>query len=109
MSTAESWRLTPREFEARVKIRESYLAMWKAETRNAPHFRREDKLPWQETHFLDDPRKSPAEEARDRIALMKARMEMALVKQNPDIVPEWARAPYVGPSLRKPTKRVTNG
>ena len=105
MSTAESWSLTPREMEARAKVRETYVADWRAELRNAPHFTREDKKPWTVEHFTNpqvSTGRTAAQEAADQIALMKARMELSMtLKGNPDMVPEWARGPWLGPPKKK--------
>ena len=105
MSTAESWQLTPREMEARAQVREMYVADWRAELRNAPHFTREDKKPWTVDHFTKpqvSTGRTAAQEASDKIALMKARMELGMaLKGNPDMVPDWARGPYLGPPKRK--------
>ena len=105
MSSAESWELTPREFRARARVREFYVADWRAELRNAPHYAREDKKPWTIEHFTEplvSTGRTAAQEDADKIALMKARMELGMaLKGNPDMVPEWAKSPWVGPPKRK--------
>ena len=111
MSTAESWELTPREFQARAKVRQLYVADWRAEVRNAPHFTREDKKPWNVDHFLKpqssvSTARTAAQEMADQIALVKARMELSMtLKGNPDMVPDWAKGPYLGP----PKQKALNG
>lgn len=105
MSTEESWRLTPREFDARVAVRERYMRLWLTETRNAPHFTREDRKPWTTEHFGDaqGPAKSDADKLKDQLAMMRAQMELSQLRSNPDMVPAWAKSPYMGPP------KVVNG
>jgi hypothetical protein len=91
--------------EACAHVREMYVADWRAELRNAPHFTREDKKPWTVDHFTKPPVSSgrtAAQEVADQIALMKARMELGMaLKGNPDMVPGWAKGPYLGTPKRK--------
>lgn len=94
--------------EARAKVREMYVADWRAEIRNAPHLTREDKKPWTVEHFTKPHAstgrtgRTAAQEAADNVALMKARMELSMtLKGNPDMVPEWARGPWLGPPKKK--------
>ena len=91
--------------EARAQVREMYVAEWRAELRNAPHFTREDKKPWNVDHFTKPQAgtgRTAAQEAADNIALMKARMELGMtLKGNPEMVPDWAKSPWMGPPKRK--------
>ena len=91
--------------EARAQVREMYVADWRAELRNAPHFTREDKKPWNIEHFLKpqvSTGRTAAKEAADNVALAKARMELGMMmKGNEDMVPDWAKAPWTGPPKRK--------
>jgi hypothetical protein len=90
MSSAESWALTPREFEARNDVRRQYMAEWRTELRNAPFFTRIDKKPWAPAHFLEA--KAPA--GFDKAATLMAQAEIALGLLTEDKVPDWAKGPY---------------
>lgn len=96
--------LTPKEFEARQKVRQDYISLWMRETRNASHFRREDKKPWTDANMFgnsQDSQKSAAQRLRDQMAFAKAQMELGMLKSNPSIVPDWAKGPYFGPPKGK--------
>jgi hypothetical protein len=88
MSSAESWALTPREFEARNDVRRLYMAEWRTELRNAPHFHRTDKKAWEPAHFLET--KAPA--GNDKAVMLMAQAELGLLTE--DKVPDWAKGPY---------------
>jgi hypothetical protein len=100
MTSEESWNLTPREFAQRRKVRDQYIAMWRVETRNAPHFHREDKKPWSIDHFLNpqEVARSEQQKLQDEFELLKARAELGIaLNSNSDMVPDWAKGPYFGP------------
>lgn len=106
MSTAESWNLTPREFDARNRVlsefREQEIRRWvtdRVERLNAPHFFRKDKRAWTLEDFLGGgPKVSDIQAERDRLDLAR---ELALDKalsakmQRKDFddsgLPGWAR------------------
>jgi hypothetical protein len=100
MASAEFWALSQREIRARRKVREGYMAFWRAEVRNAPHFHKSDKSAYTVDDFLARPTLPPAA-VEDKNALMFAKLQLGLLKDNPDIVPDWARGPYLGPPKRK--------
>jgi hypothetical protein len=82
--------LTPREFQARAKVREIYMAMWRSELRNAPHFTRSDKKPWKVDDFLK-PETITEAPANDKAAVMLATAQLGMgLRDNPDMLPDWA-------------------
>ena len=99
MASAEFWALSQREIRARRKVREGYMAFWRSEIRNAPHFHKQDRSAYTVDDFLGHPNLPPAA-VEDKNALMMAKLELGLLKQNPDSVPEWAKGGYFGPPKR---------
>jgi hypothetical protein len=104
MSTAESWRLTPREYQARERVFESYLHRWARELAtiaNAPHFHRKDKKPYEPVDFvptaaaLAERQEKQKRERRDKQDLMFLQLHTQR-KLTEEMVPEWARGPYMG-------------
>lgn len=97
MSTAESWQLTPREFGARSNVRDLYMAHWRAEIRNAPHFTKKDKTAWTADDFLVTPeaQERRRQRAKDEFTrtrdLMRANAALSTItKETEDGLPEWA-------------------
>ncbi len=93
MSTEESWTLTPREFHAREKVRKEYMSLWLVETRNAPHFRREDEKPYTLQNIFQTAKDSALEELqklKDNMAMVKARMELSQIRtMDRSLLPSW--------------------
>jgi hypothetical protein len=75
---------------ARAKVRETYLAFWRTEIGNAPHVTRKDKRPWRAEDFLAPEKVAAA----DKAALLFAQAELGLIQGKPDLVPDWAKAPF---------------
>ena len=97
MSTAESWELTPREFGARSNVRDIYMATWRAEIRNAPHFTKKDKTAWNVDDFLMTPEAQARKQQRQKDEFTRARdlsranaMLSTITKETSDGLPEWA-------------------
>lgn len=95
MSTEESWLLTHREFQARRKVRDEYLAMWKVEIRNAPRIVNRAKRLWVEADFLNP------QEAGNAVVLAQKKatkdkfeeLQFEMLVNKTD-VPDWAKADY---------------
>lgn len=101
MSTLESWSLTPREFEARHRIRETYMAQQIAENRNAAHqLAKRDKTLWTANDFLETKQANEyraaqllkqSELAREK---MREKQQVAAMKAgtfDESTLPVWAR------------------
>ena len=101
MSTRESWRLTPREFEARRKVRETYMAQQIAENRNAAHqLQKQDKSLWHPFDFLHTKEaiEHRAQKSQERNQMsreaMRGQSQAAAMKAgtfDDSELPEWAR------------------
>ena len=99
MTTAESWALTPREFQARVEVRNVYEAIWRAEIRNAPHFTKTDKSAWTPDDFLqtEEARARQTQRKKDARDLYMMQARLAKITKNgpePAGLPDWAKGPY---------------
>jgi hypothetical protein len=103
MTTEESWALTPREFQARAQVREVYQAMWRMETRNAPHFTKKGGKAWTVGDFMAEAPemrelnvKQRQQEEKDKLdlALMQRRLALMRPGEPPPNLPEWAVGPY---------------
>jgi hypothetical protein len=99
MSTAESWALTPREFQARVEVRNVYEAIWRAEIRNAPHFTKQDKTAWTPDDFLqtEESRMRKEQRKKDARDLYMMNAHLATLRKGgpePEGLPEWAKGTY---------------
>ena len=88
LSTEESWRLTPREFDALIKVfrdsKDEETRRWiqlRVDILNAPHFSRKDKRAYQPYDFFDtsEARTMRLQAERDRIDLMRAERQDALI------------------------------
>jgi hypothetical protein len=97
MASSEFWSLSQREIRARRKVREGYMALWCSEVRNAPYFRKADNTPYTVQDFLGT---SPGVPTEDKNGLMFARLQLGLIRQNPELVPDWAKAPYRPPKQK---------
>ena len=101
MSPAECWNLTAREFEARHKVREVYMAQQMAEHRNASlQLQKPDKKLWLPADFLEtkEAREYRAEKTRQQNDVareaIRARAQFASMKAgtfDEEVLPEWAR------------------
>lgn len=98
MSTAESWDLTPREFQARADVRLGYLALWRSEIGNAPHFKHVDNRPWTPEDFLTtaEAEAKKAQQKKDKYDLYMMQARLAKMNKNrpPKDLPAWATGPY---------------
>lgn len=93
MNQEESWSLTPREFQERHRVREAYLALWRAETRNAPHIVRKDKRLWTDEDFLNtDPNRAILEQRKAvKAKFEELQFELNIAKAE---LPDWAKPEY---------------
>ena len=106
MTTRESWRLTPAEFDARFRVFRSFkdykTRRWctdRVERLNAPHFQRKDKRAWTLEDFIPSDRPTkPVQSERDKLDLArelaydKAMSQRMQAKDFDDsFLPGWAR------------------
>lgn len=97
MSTAESWELTPREFAARLQVRDHYLENWaleRADFRNA-HFHIPG-VQWEARDFLgsSDITQRIAQAKADAQAVKLANMQIEMMKAKKGSagdLPSWAQ------------------
>ena len=79
-------------------MREEYLAFWRTELRNAPHFARTDKKAWTVDDFLLTADAAARRKQRDLEALKNARELVranaalaAITKETEEGLPSWAK------------------
>jgi hypothetical protein len=101
LSTPESWSITPREFDALIRVRNAWLkqererwAFERMDFRNA-HLNRDqfgNEKTWKLFDFMPDAQAERAADNKEKLAVMSMNAKLALMRkgEKSEGLPDWA-------------------